>query len=106
MPVNICRITPEGQENERIAWLCDGVWVLSPQIEALAEWLEQTSATLPTAEYVADVGFCWRRSARAGGPVIEPATMRRMADAGMSLFISEYPGFADEDTNEDGGTSE
>ncbi len=106
MPVNIYRVTPEGQKNERLAWLCDGEWILSPQIEALAEWLERASAKLPVAEYVANVGFCWRRSARAGGPVLEPVTMRRMGDLGMSLVISEYPGFADENTTKDGGASE
>ena len=60
-------------------------------------WLEQTGARLPAAQYVADVGFCWRRNANAGGPVLEPKTMRRMAELGMSLLLSEYSGFADSD---------
>jgi hypothetical protein len=107
MPVNIYRVTPEGQKNESLAWLCDGEWLLSPQIDALSAWLEQTGATLPVAEYVADVGFCWRRRASGGGPVLEPTTMRRMADLGMRLVLSEYSFFEDEEAAvEDGGASE
>jgi hypothetical protein len=96
MPVNIYRNISGERENEEIAWLCPGEWELTPQIAALSEWLEQTGATLPPAEYVADVGFCWRRDASSGGPVIKPAGMRRMADLGMSLYLSEYAGFSDE----------
>jgi hypothetical protein len=96
MPVNIYQVTPADQKNEAIAWLCDGEWLLWPQIEALSVWLEQSSAALPPAEYVADVGFCWRRDASAGGPVLAPAALRRMAELGMSLYLSEYGSFADE----------
>ena len=97
MPVNIYRVPSEGQKHEPIAWLCDGEWLLCPQIEALSAWLEQTGAALPAAQYVADVGFQWRHNASAGGPRLEPPAMRRMADIGMSLFLSEYPGFAHEE---------
>ena len=97
MPVSIYRVAQAGQRNERIAWLCDGEWLLGPQIDTLSMWLEQTGARLPAAQYVADVGFCWRRNANAGGPVLEPKTMRRMAELGMSLFLSEHSGFADSD---------
>lgn len=96
MPVNIYRETPDEQEIDYIASLCDGEWELAPQIEALSLWLEQTSVELPSAEYVADIGFCWRRDAATGGGVLEPAAMRRMADLGMSLYLSEYAGFSDE----------
>ena len=96
MPVNIYRVTPDDEKNESIAWLCDDEWLLRPQIEVLSTWLAQTAATLPPAEYVADVGFCWRRDACAGGPVLEPSTMHHMARLGMSLYLSEYSGFADE----------
>lgn len=101
MPVNIYKVTAEDQEDEEIAWLCDGEWLLWPQIEALAAWLEQSTGTLQPAEYVADVGFCWRRDASCGGPVLEPTAMRRMADLGMSLFLSEYGSFADELAEQD-----
>jgi hypothetical protein len=96
MPVNIIRITPEGQKNESIAWLCDNEWRLTPQSEALTAWLETHATKLPPAEYVADIGFSWRRDAMSGGPAFSPDTLRQMADLGMSLHISEYRGFADE----------
>ena len=94
MPVNIYRVTPDGQDNEPVAWLGDDEWLLLPQIEALCDWLKQSA--LPPADYVADVGFRWRRNAMSGGPVLEPADMGRMVALGMTLFLSEYGGFADE----------
>ena len=96
MPVNIYRSTTDEQENEKIAWLCDGEWELVPQIYALSHWLDQNDGALSSSEYVADIGFYWRRDAASGGGVPEPAAMRRMADLGMSLFLSEYAGFSDE----------
>ena len=107
MPVNIYRVTPEDQDSEEIAWLCDGEWLLWAQIEALSTWLAESSSTLQPGEYVADIGFGWRRDASAGGPVLEPAAMRRMAELGMSLYLSEYGYFTDEFTKADaGGQSE
>ena len=90
MPVNIYRVTPDDQESEEIAWLCEGEWLLWPQIEELSAWLELSAASLQPAEYVADVGFCCRRDASSGGPTLEPAAMRRMAELGMRLCLSEY----------------
>jgi hypothetical protein len=52
--------------------------------------------------YVANIGFSWRRDACSGGPAFAPETLRQMADLGMSLFISEYAGFADEKDQEGG----
>lgn len=97
MPINIYRIIGEGEENEQLDWLCDGEWHLSPQIDALSDWLRESTTALPAGEYVADVGFCWRRDAACGGPVLAPASMQRMSELGMYLFLSEYSGFADED---------
>jgi hypothetical protein len=102
MPVNIYRVTPEGQKNEPVAWLCDDEWKLTPQSEALSAWLSTDAAKLEPGKYVANIGFSWRRDACSGGPAFTPETLRQMADLGMSLFISEYAGFADEYTNEDG----
>jgi hypothetical protein len=96
MPVNIYRVTPEGQKNEHVAWLCDDEWTLTPQSEALTSWLQTEGAKLAPDKYVADIGFSWRRDAMSGGPAFSPETLRQMADLGMSLFISEYRGFADE----------
>ena len=96
MPLRIYQITPGDQDNASIARLCDDEYLLWAQMDALAEWLGQSGAELPPAEYVANIAFCWRRNAATGGPVISAATMRRMADIGMSLYLSEYPGFADD----------
>jgi len=96
MPVNIYRVTPDGQENEPIAWLCDDEWRLTPQSEALTAWLQAEGAKLQPDCYVANIGFHWRRDALSGGPAFSPETLRQMADLGMSLYISEYAGFADE----------
>jgi hypothetical protein len=90
MPVNVYRVMPDDQDNEEIAWLCDDEWEIAPQIEALSAWLAESSSMLRPGEYVADVGFGWRRKASAGGPVLEPIAMRRMAELGMSLYLSEY----------------
>lgn len=105
MPVSIYRVTPDDKPNETIAWLCDGEWLFLPQVDALADWLKKDGAGLPKGEYVADIGFCWRRDAGAGGPVLDVATMRRMVDIGMDLFFSEYSGFAGEDENAEQGCS-
>lgn len=97
MPINIYKVAPtDAEENERIAWLCGGEWMLAPQIDELSVWLQQDTASLQPAEYVADVGFGWRREASGGGPVLEPKAMRRMAELGMSLYLSEYGSFANE----------
>ena len=96
MPVNIYRVTGDDQaDNQDVAWLCDEEWELSPQVYALQEWVNQWGRALPPAEYVADIGFCWRRDAASGGPVLEPSSMRIMAGIGMSIYFSEYPGFSD-----------
>lgn len=95
MPVNIYRVTPEGQKSERVAWLCGDEWRLTPQSEALSAWLRAEGTKLEPARYVADIGFSSRPDACAGGPAFTAETLRRMADLGMSLFISEYAGFAD-----------
>jgi hypothetical protein len=102
MPVNIYSVTPEGQKRQRVAWLCADEWKLRPQSEALAAWLKTEGATLEPGRYVADIGFSWRRDACAGGPAFSPETLGHMAKLGMSLFISEYAGFADEMDEEAG----
>jgi hypothetical protein len=91
MPVSIYRVTPEGQKNVRIAWLCDGNWRLPDQAEALEAWLSESRATLKPDRYVADIGFSPRNNASSSGAAISPEKMRTMADLGISLFLSEYP---------------
>jgi len=90
MPINIYRVTPEGQKNEPVAWLCDDNWRLSDQSEALEAWLIAQQATLKPDKYIADIGFKPRKDALGGGAAIRPEMLRTMADFGMSLFLSEY----------------
>ncbi|HEY1170208.1 MAG TPA: hypothetical protein VGH19_02455 [Verrucomicrobiae bacterium] len=101
MPVNIYRVRPEGEKNERIAWLCDGNWRLPDQAEALEAWLREHRATLKADQYVADIGFTLREDATGGGAALPPEMMRTMADLGMSLFLSEYPGDDGDESHKD-----
>ena len=96
MPISIRRITPQGEDNKIVAWLCDESWRLPDQAEALETWLTENYTLLEPAVYIADIGFCPREDACGGGAAISPEMMRMMADLGMSLFLSEYPG-GDED---------
>ncbi len=90
MPVNIYRVMPAGQNNERVAWLCDGIWQLPEQAEALVVWLRENHSILQPDAYVADIGFSPREDALGGGAALPPEMLRTMADLGMSLFLSEY----------------
>jgi len=96
MPVNIYRVTPDGQNNEPVAWLCDDNWRLPEQVDALESWLMESRSILRPDTYVADICFTPRVDALGGGAAISPEVMRMMADLGMSLFLSEYPASADE----------
>jgi hypothetical protein len=93
MPINIYR--EDSPKQQKIAWLCDGNWELSTQVETLIVWLEDNGKDLPIGSYVADIGFCWRRDASGGGAVLPPKAMKRMSNIGMYLFLSEYSGFSD-----------
>ena len=91
MAINIYRIPAEDSAPiESVAWLCDEVWLLPEQIDELSRWVQENSETLPPGEYVADIGFHARAGACGGGPILEAATMRRMGEAGISLYLSEY----------------
>lgn len=93
MPINIYR--DDTAEHDQIAWLCEGDWDLSNQVEVLTLWLEENSDGLPVGSYIADIGFCWRRDASGGGAVLSPKAMKRMSDVDMYIFLSEYSGFSD-----------
>ena len=101
MAVKIYRITSPGQPSGQVAWLCGDEWTLPPQLEALAHWLKTSTAELPRDRYVADIGFQWRREAGGGGSLLDPTSMQRMTELGMTLLLSEYPGFAGEDIETD-----
>ena len=100
MPIRIDKVLPDGQENEEIAWLCDDEWLLGVQVDELIRWMGEVGSKLPPDEYVADIGFCWRKSAMSGGPVIEAPVLQQMGEIGLSLYFSEYPGFAEESDGE------
>ena len=96
VPVIIYRKFPEDDRDvEDVAWLCGEEWELGPQVYALQEWLSASGRAMQPAEYVADIGFKWRRDGGSGGPVLEPPAMRIAADIGMSIYFSEYAGFSD-----------
>jgi hypothetical protein len=88
MPV---KIYSEHRPGEEVAWLCDDNWRLSDQVSALEAWLHDSQTKLKTGRYIADIGFSVREDASGGGAAISPEMMRRMADLGMSLFLSDYP---------------
>jgi len=88
MPISIYQVTPENQENKRIAWLYDQNWRLADQVEALTAWLAENRTSLKPGDYVADIGFEHREGALAGGAVLSPKAMRTMADLGITLFLS------------------
>jgi hypothetical protein len=77
-----------------VAWLCGEEWELGRQVDALQEWLSASGRAMRAAEYVANIGFQWRRDAGTGDPVLEPSAMRIAADIGLSIYFSEYAGFS------------
>ena len=93
MPIRIDRLGTDGQDNETVAWLCDGCLRLPEpdQGEAFAAWLAEHGPALPAGEYVVDIGFAPRDDAAGGGAACSAAVLRRMADLGMALYLSEYP---------------
>lgn len=89
MPINIYR---DVDGTPKVAWLCDGSWELPVQIDALSSWIGQQASELNDGPYVADIGFSVRSDASGGGAVLEPRIMQLLAEANMSVFLSEYPG--------------
>jgi len=58
--------------------------------------LKENAEKLESGEYIADVGFCWRRDAGGGGSALDPKTLKAMGRANISLWLSEYASFSDE----------
>jgi len=96
MPISIYRVPVDSGLSPDFASLCDNEWLLAPQIEALNKWIQENHASIPPDGCVAEIRFGWRRSASASGPVLAPATMKRMAELGISLLLAECPGFVAE----------
>ena len=90
MPISITRDT--NTHFEKIECLCADDWELPTQIAALELWLQNIHGKLPSDSYIADVGFDIRHDACGGGAVISVEALRAMADLGMELHLSEYPG--------------
>jgi hypothetical protein len=103
MPVSIRK--QQGEGYSFLASLGDGEWSLAPQIGLLESWMDANAHELPPGEYVADVGFCWRKDAAGGGAALGMDFLKKMADGGFSLFLSEYPGFTDDEDAPEEATS-
>jgi len=99
MPTSI-RVQLNGKYKD-VAWLCDGIWELPAQINALEKWLEVNKGTLDKGRYAADIGYSPRVGACGGGTVISIAAMQIMVNIGMELFLSEYPPFENEELDHD-----
>ena len=87
MPINIY-IEDTG---EKLDWLCDGIWDLPNQIDALENWLDKNGKKLIPNKYVADIGFDIRKDATGGGGVLKSESMKIMGIIGMDVYFSEYP---------------
>lgn len=87
MPINIYI-----QETfEKVDWLCDEIWDLPTQIDALETWLVKKGKDLEPNQYVADIGFDIRKDASGGGGVLNSKSMAIMGAIGMDIYFSEYP---------------
>tara|TARA_R110001592_G_scaffold9723_1_gene51428 strand:+ start:64 stop:333 length:270 start_codon:yes stop_codon:yes gene_type:complete len=87
MPINIYI-----QETfEKVDWLCDEVWDLPTQINALENWLMNKEKDLEPGKYVADIGFDIRKDGSGGGGVLNSNSMSIMGKIGMDIYFSEYP---------------
>ena len=87
MPINIY-IEETGENLDR---LCDDVWELPNQIDALETWLEKKGKNLNPSNYVADIGFDIRKNATGGGGTLSSNSMKIMGVIGMNVYFSEYP---------------
>jgi hypothetical protein len=85
------KIYVDDDQRKEVAWLCDDNWRLPDQVDALWNWLKNEGATLAAGRYIVDIGFAPRSDASGGGAAMSPEFLDRLADLGMSLFLSEYP---------------
>ena len=80
-----------------VDFLCRDEWNLPIQVDELQKWVRNSVNIIEHGNYIADIGFCWRRNSSGGGPVIDYEFMKDLLNIGVSLHLSEYPGFSDED---------
>ena len=76
---------------EEVDWLCDEIWDLPTQIDALEKWLDKKAKEMQPSKYVADIGFDIRKDATGGGGVLSSKSMAIMVKIGMDVYFSEYP---------------
>ncbi len=97
MPINLIDYSnaKDGERGRSLGGLCNDEWELPAQIEALEKWLTENQTRLPKGSYVADVGYSPRPGAAGGGAVLTTQAMNMMVAIGMTLYLSEYPGFED-----------
>lgn len=91
MPIHIYRLD---ERRTPIASICTETWRLPEQIDALQKWVNRKRKK-ESLGCVADIGFCWRKDAGGGGSCLTPEAMKKMADYGITVFLSEYPGYAE-----------
>jgi hypothetical protein len=77
---------------ESIARLSEQNWELPFQIDELERWLILEGKKLPKNKYIADIGFDIRKNANGGGAVINSNMIKILANVGMEIYLSEYPG--------------
>lgn len=87
MPINIYK----EDTRENIDGLCEDIWELPDQIDALEKWLKEKGKKMKPNRYVADIGFHIRKDASGGGGVLTSKSMKIMGEIGMDIFFSEYP---------------
>src|SRR4051812_14801984 len=90
MPI---KIAATANPKKEIAWLCGDEWALPAQVAALERWLKR-KRKIKAGSYCADVGFMARKDAGGGGSVLTLSMMQKMVDLRITLYLSEYPGFA------------
>jgi hypothetical protein len=87
MPINIYI----QETSEKVDWLCDDIWDLPTQIDALETWLANKAKDLKPNQYVADIGFDISKNSSGGGGVLNSKSMAIMGNIGMDIYFSEYP---------------
>ena len=92
MPINIY----EWESRKPIVHLCDDEWVLIKQFEYFKEWVYSNREKFTGIACNADIGFCWNKDAKSGGPAFDIEFMKLLIELNVTVFISEYPGFTNE----------
>jgi len=88
MPIKIV----DSDSRNEIAWLAGDYWDLPNQLDILEKWLQENRESVSPGDLYADIGFDIRPEAAGGGGTLSPESMRIMADLGIELYFSEYPG--------------